>query len=362
MISLKKKSLELTERERAYSENVNDKNKEISKLQARIDALGLDDSRSAQAERGTLLEELAEKQRELADLQRDHSIESQQDALDQEQKDFENTKDKEIKKIRDFLKDNEAMTQAALNRIDTMNASTFDDLLSYSKHYTNTTGAELETMWDNAIDAAKRYGSVTNALSGLKKETGGDWNEPAVTHAVVANKVKTMQSNSLDWKTASAGERERLVAENERLAAEIEALIQQKLVRGADGEWYIGSTGGKRLYEVYHEGTPSVGGYPTPKQNELWALMQDKEMVLTPEHQSNLYNFLRSMVPNIDIGSILAPLANIGRMFTGTNGGREIKIDNRMYFDGYLPDDYILSAIERQRRRAGELLAGEFGV
>lgn len=117
-----------------------------------------------------------------------------------------------------------------------MGAIMFDDLLSYSRHYTNVAGAELETMWGNAIDAAKRYGSVTDALSGLKKESGGSWNEPAITNAVIANKVKTMQSNSMGWKTASTGEREKLVAENERLASEIEALLHQKLVRGVDGE------------------------------------------------------------------------------------------------------------------------------
>lgn len=362
LIALKKKSLELTERERSYTENVNDKTKEISKLQARIDALGLDDSRSAQAERGALLEQLLDKQRELEDLQREHSLTAQQEALDQDQKNFESAKDKEIQKIRDFLKDNEAMTKAALGRIDTMNASTFDNLLSYAKRYTSIAGAELETMWDKGIDSAKRYGSVTDALFGLKKESGGDWNEPAVTNAVVTNKVKTMQSNSLGWQTASAGDRERLVKENERLAAEIEGLIHQKLVRGADGEWYIGSTGGKRLYEVYHEGTPSVGGAPTPKQNELWALMQKKEMVLKPEHQDNLYNFVRGMVPKVNLGSLLSPLANIGQMFADMKGGHEIKIDNRMYFDGYVPDDYILSAIERQRRRASDLLLSELGV
>ena len=56
--------------------------KEIAKLQARIDALSLDDSREAQAERATLQEELAALQEEQADAQADYTLDAQLDALD----------------------------------------------------------------------------------------------------------------------------------------------------------------------------------------------------------------------------------------------------------------------------------------
>ena len=50
--------------------------KEIAKLQARIDALSLDDSREAQAERAKLLEEMAELQEDLADEQADKALDA----------------------------------------------------------------------------------------------------------------------------------------------------------------------------------------------------------------------------------------------------------------------------------------------
>lgn len=64
-----------------YESKVNDLITEIASLQQRADILSLDDSREAQAQRTKVLEELAEQQEKLADLQAAHSRRVQVDSL-----------------------------------------------------------------------------------------------------------------------------------------------------------------------------------------------------------------------------------------------------------------------------------------
>lgn len=99
IIDLKKKSLDATKNEQDYQKTIAKKLKEMAKLQDRINALSLDDSRSAQAERAKLLEQMAELQEDLADTQADKSIEAQKEALDKMEEDYHAEKDEEIKSL-----------------------------------------------------------------------------------------------------------------------------------------------------------------------------------------------------------------------------------------------------------------------
>ena len=96
IIDLRKEMIESAKDEFDYEADIADKVKEIADLQARIDQLALDDSRSAQAERNTLMQELEEKQKDLADTQRDHSVEAQTNALDKMGEDYESDKEAEF--------------------------------------------------------------------------------------------------------------------------------------------------------------------------------------------------------------------------------------------------------------------------
>ena len=65
LIELKKESMEATKEETDYQDEVADKVKEIADLQARINALSLDDSRDAQAQRIELEEQMVSSQEKL---------------------------------------------------------------------------------------------------------------------------------------------------------------------------------------------------------------------------------------------------------------------------------------------------------
>ena len=113
LIELKKESMEATKEETDYQDEVADKVKEIADLQARINALSLDDSRDAQAQRIELEEQMAELQKELADTQADYAYDRQEESLDKMQEAYEEQKDQEIEKLEQTISSQEKLYQMA---------------------------------------------------------------------------------------------------------------------------------------------------------------------------------------------------------------------------------------------------------
>ena len=355
IINQRKEMLQLIDRERTYQQDLADKTSELSKLQARADTLQLaadSGDRNAALELGSVREEIAEKQREINDLQHDHYIETTEDALDTELENFDNQQDTKIKEIQDFLNDNEKLQQAALTRLDTMNSELFADLRRYAVKYTSTTGADLQNMWDNAFKAAERYGNFTNAMSTLSTESGVD--KEAQASSIVAQ----MKYNGQQWHTASAAQQQKLQNDNVKLAADLSQLLGTP-VTIKNGVWWIN---GKKLFEVYHTGTASVGGIPTLQQNEMWAKLQKGEMVLNQSQQDGLWNILSNMNPAKMLDKLLSPLASLNNLNFAPADGPNITIDASINIDGTLPDEQILSVIKKQPRVIGNAIAEQFGI
>ena len=355
IIDQRREMLQLLDRERTYQQDLADKTSELSKLQARADTLQLaadSGDRNAALELGSVREEIAEKQREINDLQHDHYVETTEDALDTELDNFENQQDAKIKEIQDFLNDNEKLQQAALTRLDTMNSELFADLRIYAVKYTSTTGTDLQNMWDNAFKAAERYGNFTNAMSTLSTESGV--NKEAQASSIVAQ----MKYNGQQWHTASAAQQQKLQDDNVKLAADLSQLLGTP-VTIKNGVWWIN---GKKLFEVYHTGTASVGGIPTLQQNEMWAKLQKGEMVLNQSQQDGLWNILSNMNPAKMLDKLLSPLASLNNLNFAPADGPNITIDASINIDGTLPDEQILSVIKKQPRVIGNAIAEQLGI
>ena len=364
LVAQRKEMLQLAERERQYEENVNDKTSEISKLQARIDALALDDSRAAAIERASLMEELAEAQKSLDELQRDHSIECTEDALDAELESFEDAQNEKIKIIEDFLDDQGALTKAALNKLDNMNQSLFDDLWSYVSHYTSTSRAELEDMWNSALSAAQSYGSYVNAMNAAQSgsyftSSGSGSMSGAIsgssTQALVEDLIARMKANSASW---FSGNQTALANENAGYAAQISSLIGEEVVRGNDGVWYIGRVGGPKLYDdykkyCYHTGGV-VGNAPTLKQNEVLSLLNKGEVVLTATQQSNLMAMLNQLKPLNALKEALTSFRT-GALQTASASAAPY-IDASINIDGYTPDDQMMGVLQRHERKVANMV------
>lgn len=301
IVDLQKESLRLAKEKDEYDSTVADKVKKIAKLQSQIVSLSLDDSREAKAEKAGLEEELADLQKELADYQADHAYEATTDSLDKQADAFEDEKNKEIDVLNDTISSQEKLYQLAISRIESQWDTLYSQLIAWNTQYGSDTNQKLTEAWNSASEAVQRYGSFVAALNTTSSAGTGGIGSVGLPSNIVSSRdntqtvkylVRQMRDNSDAWWASSDEGRARLDDQNKRLASQVEALIDEKLVR-KDGVWYIGSVGGEKLYEKYkyHKGG-IVGNEPNIKDNEVLSLLEKDEMVLDKSKKEGLYKLV----------------------------------------------------------------------
>lgn len=303
IIDLKKESLQASKDEADYQKSMASKMREIAKLQARIDALSLDDSREAQAEKAALLEELNELQGELADEQADKTLEAQENALDKMEESYHAEKDKEIEILEDSISSYQKLYDMAIDYIETHWDTLYGELISWNTQYGDVLNSEITTAWDNCLAAAQRYGSYVSALgsigSDIESSQSGGTNLPVgdtnydsasssedMIHAI----IKEMYANSRQHGSEDAAGQLYLNKRNLALGAQL-AQYGITAVRGSDGVWYVNRVGGELLYDkykkyIYHKGGIVGGG--DVKSNEQIAKLKENEWVLSEQMVDNL--------------------------------------------------------------------------
>ena len=156
IIDKRKEMIESAKDEFDYEADIAEKVKEIADLQTRIDQLALDNSRSAQAERLGLIQQLEEKQKELANTQRDHSADEQTDALDKMASDYEADKDAELEVIRSTVNASEELWTAF-----------YQTLLGQSVSIGDSIDAEIAGAWMRAAEAVREYSASVRGVDGV---------------------------------------------------------------------------------------------------------------------------------------------------------------------------------------------------
>lgn len=306
IIALRKEALESAKEEADYQDEVAEKVKEIAKLQARINALSLDDSRDAQAQKAQLEEEMAELQKELADTQADYALDAQKDALDDMQDAYEKQKDAEIEVLEDSISSYQKLYDMAISYIENNWDSLYSDLIAWNYEYGSELDSTITTAWDNALAAAQRYGSYVSALNSIDADissaSGSSTNytvgnttydssssNEEMIHAI----IKEMYANSQAHHTASTEEKARLNKRNLTLGTML-AQYGVNAYRDNTGTWYVDS--GELLYEkykkyIYHTGG-IAGDQPTLKQNEILAVLEKGEAVLDERREKGLFRLV----------------------------------------------------------------------
>lgn len=165
-IDARKKAIELLKDERTHDEEMADKNKVISDIQSKIDALKYDNSASAQKKRRELEEELTDAKKELADYITDYEYDKAVDALDKESDAAQKKYDKEeerlqnqIDKIEEYINNQKLLTQDALNDINGLNQSLFEKMKQWAL---DTKGEVYDVVdaWYEARKALELYNGV----------------------------------------------------------------------------------------------------------------------------------------------------------------------------------------------------------
>lgn len=333
IISLRKEALEAAKSEADYQDKVAEKVKALAKLQARINALSLDDSRDAQAQKAKLEEEMSQLQKELADTQSDYAVDAQKSALDNMQKAYEEQKNAEIKVLEDSISSYQKLYDMAIAYVQSNWGSLYDELIAWNYQYGDELSSTITTAWENALAAAQRYGSYVNALNSIGADidaangAGSNYivgettydnsssNEEMI-HAI----IKEMYANSQAHHTASKEEKARLDKRNLTLGA----MLGQYGVNAyrQNGTWYV--DGGALLYEkyrkyIYHTGG-IAGDQPTLKQNEILAVLEKGEAVLDAKKEAGLYRIIDFTTALSDKLSKLLTLTDMSRMFGQMQG------------------------------------------
>lgn len=333
IISLRKEALEAAKSEADYQDKVAEKVKALAKLQARINALSLDDSRDAQAQKAKLEEEMSQLQKELADTQSDYAVDAQKSALDNMQKAYEEQKNAEIKVLEGSISSYQKLYDMAIAYIQSNWGSLYDELIAWNYQYGDELSSTITTAWENALAAAQRYGSYVNALNSIGADidaangAGSNYivgettydnsssNEEMI-HAI----IKEMYANSQAHHTASKEEKARLDKRNLTLGA----MLGQYGVNAyrQNGTWYV--DGGALLYEkyrkyIYHTGG-IAGDQPTLKQNEILAVLEKGEAVLDAKKEAGLYRIIDFTTALSDKLSKLLTLTDMSRMFGQMQG------------------------------------------
>ena len=248
---------------------------------------------------------------------------------------YEKEKQEEIKILQDSISSAEKIYQLAIDRINNHWDTLYDDLTKWNYQYGNTVQSELISAWNAASSAVQQYGGYLNAVAAIQAKiaafdtgsgftTVGDTGKYDTSGGNVATNtnraqeiVSKMKANSKAWSGASESERKRLNQDNADLAEELQEVIGRKVVRGDDGAWYLDKVGGAKLYQTYPYSTYHTGGVvgdkPTTEQDEMFALLEKGEAVLTEPQQKVFYRVL-------DVAETIAGKLGLGNLYRNMNG------------------------------------------
>lgn len=163
-IDRQKELLKLQKKEMDNADELAEKNKSIADIDAQLMELQYDNSAEAQAKRLKLLDERAEKEKDLADWQKDNDYDVKIDALDKEKSEYEKTIEAEKKAIeaqKQTLQDAQKQFETTLSNIQN-GFNTFIKILSSDLVKNLISKALINTGSD----------TVTNLLTGYNKIFG----------------------------------------------------------------------------------------------------------------------------------------------------------------------------------------------
>ena len=134
-ISKLKEELQAEKDLQSYKRSLLEKQNDVSKLQAQINArMGSTDAETI-AEREKLEQELADKLKEIKEMQEDQAYDDMMDSLDKEQTAFEEAQQKKIDTLNDSLKNTETLYNNMLNIIFNNTSITYNKLNELSNQY-----------------------------------------------------------------------------------------------------------------------------------------------------------------------------------------------------------------------------------
>lgn len=167
-ISKLKEELQAEKDLQSYKRSLLEKQNDVSKLQAQINArMGSTDAETI-AEREKLEQELADKLKEIKEMQEDQAYDDMMDSLDKEQTAFEESQQKKIDTLNDSLDDTETLYNNMLNVIFNNTSVTYNRLNELSRQYGFTLEQNITSPWSKGSISSNTFrDTVYRNLNGV---------------------------------------------------------------------------------------------------------------------------------------------------------------------------------------------------
>ena len=148
-----------------YEKSIGESAKAVSDLERQLNALAGDTSLAAAAKRAKLEEELREKREALQEQEYAHSIEMQQEALDQQAEDYEEYRQQEIDTLQESLNNEEQLIAESFERVKENTALIGGEILTMAQQLNITMSEELTQPWFSGENAIASYSALFNTES-----------------------------------------------------------------------------------------------------------------------------------------------------------------------------------------------------
>lgn len=148
-----------------YQKSIAESDKDITKLQRQLAAIADDDSQAARAKRAQLEEELAEAQDALEEKQYDHSIEMQQNSLDEQLEQYKATRQLEIEALQESLLNVEQILAETFEAVRENSQLIGQEIVIMAQEHSIEMSTALTDAWFQGENAIAQYGQVLSAES-----------------------------------------------------------------------------------------------------------------------------------------------------------------------------------------------------
>lgn len=162
LIDKKKEELQLSKDAHDFSKQVAESQKNIATIEKQLAAIAGDNSASAIARRKKLEAELAAAQEELDELYYNHSIEKQQDALDDQAENYQDEKEKEMEALDEYLKNVEQVIADSFATITGNTEAVAETLNGIADEYGINLSESIINPWEQGVIAIGTYQDQLN--------------------------------------------------------------------------------------------------------------------------------------------------------------------------------------------------------
>ena len=175
LISKRKEALELAKKEREEADKLAEKQNSVVKSKLALSIAELDDSAAGKKVRKKAEENLKTANKDLTSYLSDREYDARVEALEKEQKAFDDSIDSQTKKIDEYLKNSRQLYEDACKMIENDTGDLYEKLWSqYVYPHTTKTKAEFDNLWSNAQSAIQKYLGDNESLIDVMNRLQGE--------------------------------------------------------------------------------------------------------------------------------------------------------------------------------------------